>query len=214
VETDRLIDSLAADLAPVSPRAVQGRIALVALVGGAAALAGVLAWLGLRADLATAVQGGAFWMKAGYAAALGVAGFLCAERLARPAASPRGGAVLGALAVALLVGLGLFQLLTAPSDTRLELWLGQSWRRCPFNILILSAPTLALAMVAIRRFAPTRLAVAGAAAGLFAGGVAALAYGLHCGETAPAFVATWYSLGIALSTALGAAVGPLALRWR
>ena len=55
---------------------------------------------------------------------------------------------------------------------------------------------------------------AGASAGLLCGGVAAMAYGLSCTETAPVFVATWYSLGMALPAVLGGLLGPWVLRWR
>jgi hypothetical protein len=61
--------------------------------------------------------------------------------------------------------------------------------------------------------APTRLRLAGAAAGLLAGGVAATVYGLHCQEMTAAFVVTWYSLGVAASVAVGALLGPRLLRW-
>jgi hypothetical protein len=39
-------------------------------------------------------------------------------------------------------------------------------------------------------------------------------YCLHCPETEPAFIATWYSLGALLTTAAGALLGPVVLRWR
>lgn len=214
METDRLIEGLAADLRPVSPGVVSRRIALTALVGGAVALVVVLAWLGLRQDLAAAVTGPMFWMKAGYAAVLGVAGFWCAERLARPAGSPRRAAALGLLALMVMGGLGAATLMATEPSERAAVWLGHSWRRCPVNILALSLPTLAAALWAMRRLAPTRLRLAGAAAGLFAGGVGATVYGLHCTETSPMFLATWYSLGMALSAGLGALVGSWALRWR
>lgn len=214
METERLIERLAADLAPAPPRIVSRRIATTAAVGAAAALVGVLFWLGLRPDLMMAMTGMTFWMKAAYAAILGVAGFACAERLARPAASARGGLLLALAALGVLGAIGAATLMLAPAGERMAMWLGHSWRRCPFNILALSVPTLALALLAMRRFAPTRLRPAGAAAGLLAGGVAATVYGLHCGETAPVFVVTWYSLGVALSAALGALLGPWALRWR
>jgi hypothetical protein len=214
VKTDDLIESLAGELTPVSPRAPGRRLALGAAVGGALAVVLVATWLRIRPDLAEAMGGATFWMKAGYAAVLGAAGFWCAERLARPAGSGRGGLVLALAAFGVLGALGIGELVLAPAEDRMALWLGQSWRRCPFNILTLSVPALALALAIVRRLAPTRLTAAGAGAGLMAGGVAALAYGLHCPETEPAFVATWYSLGVALSTAAGALLGPWVLRWR
>jgi len=65
----------------------------------------------------------------------------------------------------------------------------------------------------LRQLAPTRLAIAGAAAGLLAGGVGASVYGLYCGETAATFVVIWYTLGIAAGAALGAVIGSRLLRW-
>ena len=92
--------------------------------------------------------------------------------------------------------------------------MGRSWTRCPRNVLVLALPILAATLWVVRGMAPTRLASAGAAAGLFAGGLAATVYGLHCPEHTMAFIAVWYSLGVGLVVALGATVGPWALRWR
>lgn len=214
MKTDDLIDSLVADLAPVRRGTVAARIALAAAAGGTVALALVVTWLGLRPDLGEAAGGAMFWVKAAYAVIFGLAGFWASERLARPAGSGRGGLMLAAAAVTILLAVGLAGLIATPPGERMGLWLGGSWRRCPVNILLLSAPTLVLALLAMRRLAPTRLRLAGAAAGLFAGGVAATAYGLHCVETAPIFVATWYTVGMGLSAAAGALAGPWALRWR
>lgn len=214
METDRLIEKLAAELTPAPPRLVARRIAMTALVGGVAALVGMLTWLELRPDLMSAMTGMNFWLKAAYAVALGAAGFRCAERLSRPAGAAGGGVVLAIGAVVLLGAVGLATLMLEPPGRRAATWLGGSWWTCPFNILALSLPTLGLALLVMRRFAPTRLGAAGAAAGLFAGGVAATVYGLHCNETAPVFVATWYTLGIGMSAGVGALLGPWALRWR
>jgi hypothetical protein len=96
----------------------------------------------------------------------------------------------------------------------MPLLMGQSWRVCPRNILALSLPILAATLVVVRRLAPTRLVLAGAAAGLFSGGVAATVYGLHCPESTMPFVAVWYSLGISAPVVIGAVLGPWALRWR
>ena len=122
--------------------------------------------------------------------------------------------ILSLAALGAVLVIGVARLMAVPADERMAQWLGGSWTRCPGNILALSVPTLILALLVMRRMAPTRLVLAGAGAGLFAGGVAATAYGLHCLESAPIFLATWYSLGVALSTAAGALAGPWALRWR
>ena len=41
----------------------------------------------------------------------------------------------------------------------------------------------------------------------------AFAYAFSCDELSPAFVAVWYTAGIALTGALGWALGPRWLRW-
>lgn len=212
--TDDLITALSEGLTPASPRTVPLRALAAGLAGGAAAFALLAVWLGFRPDLSQAVATPFFWVKALYAMALGAAGLWCVERLSRPTGSARSSLLLALAVVAVLALAGVWQLVGAPADTRLAVWLGGSWSRCPFYVLALSAPVLMLVLAVMRRFAPTQFALAGAAAGLFSGGVAATVYGLHCPESTAAFVATWYSLGIALSAALGAALGPIALRWR
>ena len=214
METDKLIDQLSRDLAPAPAGKAARRIAGAAALGLVLTLAVLLVLFGLRPDLAEAVLGMMFWMKATYAALLALAGFWCADRLARPAGSARGGLRLALAALAILVVIAVVKLMIAPPADRMAIWLGGTWRTCPRNLLLLAAPVLALTLLAMRRLAPTRLALAGGAAGLFAGGLAALVYSLHCPETAPAFVATWYTLGVALSAGLGAMLGPLVLRWR
>ena len=61
--------------------------------------------------------------------------------------------------------------------------------------------------------APTRLRLAGAAAGLLSGAVGALVYSLHCPELAAPFLGFWYLLGMLIPTAAGALLGPRLLRW-
>jgi hypothetical protein len=65
----------------------------------------------------------------------------------------------------------------------------------------------------MKGLAPTRLALAGAAAGLLAGSAGALIYALHCPEMEAPFLAIWYLLGMLIPTAVGAAIGPRLLRW-
>jgi len=117
-------------------------------------------------------------------------------------------AIFGALAV-----LAAAELLISPAGLRLDELMGDSWRACPFLIMVIAAPVFAAAIWALRGMAPTRLRLAGASAGLLAGGVGATVYGLHCQEMSAAFVVTWYSLGVAGCVAVGALLGPRLLRW-
>jgi hypothetical protein len=212
VRTDDLIEALAADGAPV--RAPPRRLAAVAVAGALAALVLVLTWLHTRHDLMPAMRGGMFWMKAAYTAVLGLAGYLAIERLARPEGSGRRGWLLGGTVVAVFVAAGAWQALVSPDvQAALRMLRGHSWHSCSRNILVLGLPMLALGLLVVRGMAPTRPVAAGFATGLFAGGVAATVYGLHCAENTFTFVALWYSLGVLLLAALGALLGRWVLRW-
>lgn len=212
MRTDDLIDALAADGAPVRPP--PRRLAAVAAVGALAALVLVLVWLHPRHDLSQAMQGGMFWMKALYTAALGLAGYLAIERLSRPAGEGRRGWWVGCAALALFAVAGVVQAMRSPDiQAALHMLRGHSWHSCSRNILILGLPMLALGLVVVRSMAPTQPVAAGFATGLFAGGVAATVYGLHCPENTFIFVALWYSLGVLLPALIGAVVGRWVLRW-
>ena len=91
--------------------------------------------------------------------------------------------------------------------------LGHSSRVCAFLVTLTALPTLAATFWALRQLAPTRLTLSGALAGLFAGAAGAFVYSFHCTEGAAPFIAIWYTLGIVLTTALGALLGPRLLRW-
>ena len=84
---------------------------------------------------------------------------------------------------------------------------------CLGFIPIFSLPVLAALFVALRRGAPIRARLTGLMAGLAAGGFGATVYAAHCTDDSPLFVATWYTIGIAVTAALGAALGPRLLRW-
>jgi hypothetical protein len=100
-----------------------------------------------------------------------------------------------------------------PAPARMAALLGSSWVSCPWKVLGLSLPALAACLWALRGLAPTRPRAAGFAAGLLAGALGAVGYSVACPEVSAAFVALWYSVGIALSAALGALLGVKALRW-
>ena len=62
-----------------------------------------------------------------------------------------------------------FILLATPPGYRLQLMLGTTWRVTTANVVLLSLPSLAAVMQAMKSLAPTHLVLAGAGAGLLAG---------------------------------------------
>jgi hypothetical protein len=213
MRTEELIAALAADTVRVRRGVLRGRLALACLLATAAAVALVLVWLGMRPDIHIAMRKAAFWIKAGYTSSLAACGFSMTLRMGRPGAKPGPALAVAPAVFAALAALAAAELLLAPAGQRPNDLLGDSWRVCPVLILALSAPIYLAVIWALRGMAPTRLRAAGAAAGLLAGGVGATVYGLHCREMSPAFVVTWYSLGVAACVALGALLGPRLLRW-
>ena len=214
MRTDDLIDVLASDAKRGSETTPPRRLAAVAVIGSLAALVLVVGWLRVRQDLAQAMLGSMFWMKATYTALLGVAGYLAVERLSRPGGSGRRGWVVAALVVAACAAAGLYQAMVSPDvQAALTMLHGHSWRSCSPRILMIGLPMLGLGLWILRGMAPTRPSLAGFAMGLFSGGVVATIYGLHCPEHTFTFIALWYSLGVLALGAVGAAAGRWVLRW-
>jgi hypothetical protein len=213
MKTDALIERLSEDTGPVQRSAAAVTLALAACAGIAASFALMWLWLGIRPDLAAAMETRPYWMKFFYTLLFAVSGFWTVERLARPGARSRKQMMLEALPFAVLAALALARLALAPPEARMPMMMGKSSDVCPWRIVILSLPILAGALYGLRRLAPTRPMIAGAAAGLFAGAAGAFVYAFHCDESAMAFVAVWYTFGIAVAGLIGAAAGRLLLRW-
>ncbi len=213
MKTDRLIDLLATDAQPVPRDAARRRLTLALLLGLPLAALIVALDYGFRPDLLQVARLPMFWVKVVFPLSIGCAGFVAAQRLARPGVRVGGAAAGLVLPLAALWLLAAAVWLGAPEAERATLLWGQTWRSCAFSIGFISLPALAAAMAALRSLAPTRPMVAGAAAGAFAGGVGAAVYALHCPELAAPFLAVWYVAGIALVMAAGAAAGRWLLRW-
>jgi hypothetical protein len=213
MRTADLIELLARDVRATRPGAVNRTLLAALVAGGLVTLA--LVALGLHCQpLLAAAQQPWFWMKATYTSLLTVAGAIILRRLSVPGTRVGAAPRLAGLIILAMLALGAGQVFLAAPAGRVALWLGHTWKVCSPLILLLAVPIYAFLVAAIRRrFAPTRPALTGAAAGLAAGALAATLYGLHCPEQAAAFVATWYTLGIAAAAALGAIAGGRLLRW-
>lgn len=213
MNTDALIETLSRDLQPVSRHASLRRMLFGLAGGGLVTVLGVAVILGLRDDLGLAMRGYSFWMKWAYTISLGSVASIMVARLARPEPINMRRFWPIAIPFVLLVAVAFAEMAQVPPAEWLKMWLGHTWEKCPWLVLILSLPIFVGLFWALRRLAPTRLRAAGAAAGLAAGAWAATLYCLHCPEVSALFVLTWYSLGIGLAASLGACVGPRLLRW-
>lgn len=213
MNTDDLIEALACDVRPVPAGRAARCVACCTAMGLAATIAVVALTIGFRPDLSQMIGDPAFVMRQVYT--LSVAGFsaLLLLRLGQPGAPLR--LPLTGLAGTLLVILGavVLEQSTLSGPARLEAWLGQSWRSCAINVGLIGLTATPFLFIAARRLAPARPGLAGLAAGLVAGAVAASAYGLFCTEDAVSFLASWYTLGILITGAAGAIAGRYLLRW-
>lgn len=213
MKTEELIALLAQGGGRIEPGRAPRRAA-VALAAGLLAAGGLMQVLyGVRPGLLQDAALGMFWVKLAFVLATALAGLALAMRLAHPGAS-LGRRPLALAAPAVLMWLiAAAALLQAAPGERMALLLGQTWQACPFRIALLSAPVLAALLWAMRAYAPTRLRLAAAAAGLCAGAFGALAYTLHCPELAAPFLGLWYVIGMLIPAAAGALLGPWLLRW-
>ena len=213
MKTDELVALLATGTQAVDTAALRRRFVAAASAATLVALLLMLALLGLRPTLSDEALVPMFWVREAFCTALGAAGLVWVARASRP--GRRLGLIPVAIAAppALMWILAAASLLAAAPQQRAELIFGQTASVCPFLIALLSVPLFLALVWTMRGLAPTRLRLAGAAAGLAAGAVGALVYSLHCPELAAPFLGIWYVLGMLMPTALGALLGPLLLRW-
>ncbi len=213
MRTEELATLLAAARRPRARHVPARRYAIAVALGLTGAGVLMMMLLGPRADLGTAVLLPKFWMKVGFAAGVFATSLLTAFRLSRPGVPFEGALRSMALPVVLMWIVAASVLLKAAPPEREALLLGETWSSCPLLIAALSVPAFAAVLWAVKGLAPTRLRLAGFAAGLLSGSLATLVYCFHCPEMEAPFVALWYLLGMLIPAALGAWLGPSLLRW-
>jgi hypothetical protein len=211
MKTEHLIRALAADVVKRPPL---GHLIMAALaVGTVLSTIWFMARIGLRPDFAIAAQDFRFILKFLVTLALAVSAAGLLLRLARPGIS-RGLWFPALLAGPIMLAIGIGYELTAfaPSEWTARL-IGRYSSFCLRTIPVLSAPILIALLIALRQGAPTRPVLAGAVAGLVAGGVGAFLYAAHCPDDSPLFVLAWYGLSIGAITLVGSLIGSRVLRW-
>jgi hypothetical protein len=212
MDTDQLIRSLAADN-PHRARPVGFVLMLALLAAAPVSVVMFFAGFGFRPDIMTAMHNPFFDFKFVVTLALASSAIAVSLHLSRPEASLHGWAWLLLIPAGLLAtGIGSEMMMPQrlPMMTRL---VGSNSKVCLTAIPLMSLPLLAAALIGLRHGAPARPAVAGAIAGLVSAGFAATLYASHCTDDSPLFVATWYTIAIALVTAIGALAGSKVLRF-
>jgi hypothetical protein len=213
MKTDDLITMLATgpDVALARPPVARNAL----LLAGAVLLSAIIMTLtlGLHPQLAQEMRMPAFWSKVVFSVALAVAGTFAVRRLSVPGARTAWLAVALAAPVLVIWSAAAMSMMAAPPEARADMFWGSTWRYCPVLITLMSLPVFAAVLRIMRDLAPTRLRLAGAAAGLASGATAAAVYCLHCPELSVAFVGFWYLLGMLVPTAIGALIGPRVLAW-
>lgn len=213
MKTDDLINMLAQDAAPPPGPSVEWRAWVGLALGFVGALVLYLLVLGPRPDLLGHMAEPLVLAKMGLPLALFALALVLAMRTARPGAEVgRTGWVVWAVPALAVLLFGWSFAVTPPAD-RWRDFIGHSIPICLPAITVLSLPMTAGLLAAFRQGAPVHLRRTGAMAGLAAAGLSTVIYSTFCTEDSPLFYATWYSLGILASAAIGAWAAGRWLRW-
>lgn len=212
METSELIKALATD---ARPRAAAlstvwwGAVALAAALAAAAFLVAA----GPRPDLAAAAGTSRVLFRFVVMLTLAGGAFHALRLLSRPEGNWRKALPLLMATPALLVAAVVLELLAVPPDAWPERTLGANYAHCLVFIMMIGLGPLSILLLALRHGAPASPGIAGAVAGLLAGGIAATFYAAHCTDDSPLFVATWYTVAIAGLALVGALGASRLARW-
>ncbi|CDX23084.1 conserved membrane hypothetical protein [Mesorhizobium sp. ORS 3324] len=184
-------------------------------VGVAAVVAAAVFFttIGPRPDIMLAMHTMRFLSKFVFTLALAASAFTLIGALSRPGAASRRAKLWMAAAPVLVVIAVMLELFVVPEADWGRRLVGSNSIICMTFIPLIGIGPLAIFLSVLRYGAPTRPVLAGAVAGLLAGGLAATFYAAHCTDDSPLFVATWYTIAITFLTALGALGGRFFVRW-
>jgi len=196
--SERLIETLAAGLAPVRPRRLS-RDALLLAVIGVVELALLLMLGGARPDLMSVMMRPFFWWKLGTMGVLAAIGLVTALRSFDPTISPRPGLRRATIAIGAALAIGW--LIDATHRNTLSLAARMPWREgmhCMTAMAVLSLPMIAGLGLLMRRSAPSDRAGTALAAGVAGAAWGAFVFTFACPHDDPLYVAIWYLAGCSL----------------
>lgn len=212
MRTDDLITALVADRSARPPKP-RGAIMAAAAAGTVVAAVLFMSVIGYRSDIAAAAETYRFLFKFVLTVTLAMSAIVLALQVSRPEAVLGRWLWLIAIAPGMLLLAAVAELFVMPSASWMPRLVGSNSRVCLTVIPLLSIVPLAGFLWALRQGAPANPGLAGALAGLAAGGIAATLYASHCTDDSPLFVITWYSLAIGLVTLVGYLAGRRWLAW-
>lgn len=211
MQTDDLITLLARDARVRIRFGPLFRIVLA--IGVALSIGLLLSTYGVRDNMAEAIGTPRVAFKLGLTLLLATTATRLAFRIGKPGVSLRSAAISLTLPLVLLLAGIATELFVLPQEVWGASMKGLHWSFCLVFVPTLSIAPLAALLYSVRQGAPEHSGMAGAVAGLAAGGIAAAIYAWHCPDDSPLFVATWYTIAIAVVTAAGFLIGRRFLRW-
>jgi hypothetical protein len=172
-----------------------------------------LATLGVRPDIVAAAETVRLLFKFVVTITLAASAFGFVRALSRPGEGWRNAVPYLVAAPLLLTAAVAAELFVLPPDIWSAKAIGSNSLVCLTYIPLIGIGPLAVFLLALRKGAPTRPALAGAAAGLLAGGISATSYAAQCTDDSPLFVAIWYTIAIMGLVLVGAAGARHFARW-
>jgi hypothetical protein len=210
MDTRQLIRAISADVGKPG-LSMRNTLLVVSALSLAAAAVAFFTMLGLRPDFGEAIKTMRFPLKFVTTGALTVSAFVVFAGLVRPAGKAWY-AWLYVGPIVLICGV-MFEMLSVPTSEWGARLVGTNSMKCLAFILLIGAAPLAAFLAALRHGASTRPVLSGAMAGILAGGMTATFYAAHCPDDSPFFVATWYTIAIAILGVIGALVGGRVAHW-
>ena len=176
MRTEDLIAQLVGQTRPVPRHAAVRRVCVALTAGALVSFLALLVGPGLRPDFVEASRTAPFWMKWVFTLSLVWAGVAVVRRLGDPDGKVRLLWLALAMPFAVVAMMAVGEFLAAPPAERIGLVVGQTAPQCALAIIGLAAPVFVGCLWAFRRLAPTRLRLAGAAAGVTSGAAGAAVY--------------------------------------
>ncbi|HEY5797278.1 MAG TPA: DUF1109 domain-containing protein [Bosea sp. (in: a-proteobacteria)] len=213
MRTDDLISLMSASSQPVDTGWLRRGTWLAALAALVLSVTLLVFTIGVRSNLAGAIVTMPVIAKILFGAGIATIALILFQRSLHPGLKPKRLLPLVAIPVGLVAAWALLTLAQAPAEQWQALVFGRHWRSCLFNVPLYAMGPLVVFLWLARRGAPVDPTLTGLCAGLASAGLSVVAYALHCPDDTIPFLATWYTLAVAMVSVFAALVFPRLLRW-